>query len=797
MKHRQARSSASSSSQSHGASHGVGHRTGQGTSRIASQRPINRQIGTSGQAVWELPALVGTASLILARCLFHETLRNTDEIIPGQVMAPIIPGAAASLAMDAAMVALAIVVALARVIAAKKSGRPIRLVGWCQGLFFALAGYMLASTAWATDHFAALVGGADLLSAASSLWLISQLVRSWRHFRLVLAACLGLLLIYGIYSLNYRYVDWKSTVDRWVNDTDGTRSRLFAANHWQPGDPAAKQYESNLLAGALTGYNSSANTFSAVIVLLSCGIVGIGIQRTSRRDGLIWLIVPAAGVFAAIWMISHTASRTAWGTLALSIVAFGALAIAGNPLARHRRAVFITCVGLALAAVAAVIATGLIRGNLFHDSLTFRWQYWVASAKLWMAHPILGVGASNFGDFYLQYRLPVAPEEVRDPHNLFVRFFTEGGLIGGLLAIGFVLTLAWQLSAPTLPVADELPYRLPGETSEKGSGLAIMLAIPLVSVVLSLLIGLDFTSDTNYIIVQCYTAGIYLLVMVIGSLVGSIESARRQFVDGRPSPWLVRGAAIGAGLFLLHGMIDFAFFETGPMHLLMLIAGSVLGIRAAGKTSAEPSVASVKSLESSAGNRRYGPMLAGLAVLGVAWVIGVSTLVGPACAAEAQSNDGNLEMNAGQPLAAAESYHRAEELMPSNGLYAYRAAGAQMMAGGEFNSILKDFDQALSAEPMNIRYRLGRARLARMVSPPRYDLALKDYAQVMVLNPNDFNLRIEYAQALVADGQSAQAIDQYKKALWYNDQLPPTEIRRLSPEQVRDVEKEITRLGTR
>ena len=63
----------------------------------------------------------------------------------------------------------------------------------------------------------------------------------------------------------------------------------------------------------------------------------------------------------------------------------------------------------------------------------------MGSLAVFKEHPMLGVGWSNFGLHYLAHRLGQAPEEIKDPHNFLVRFFTELGLVGG------VLVILWQL----------------------------------------------------------------------------------------------------------------------------------------------------------------------------------------------------------------------------------------------------------------------------------------------------------------------------------------------------------------
>ena len=70
-------------------------------------------------------------------------------------------------------------------------------------------------------------------------------------------------------------------------------------------------------------------------------------------------------------------------------------------------------------------------------SLRYRIEYWRASVSMMADHPWLGCGPGNFKQYYTQYKLPEASEEVADPHN----FLLEVGATAGLPAlVVFILT---------------------------------------------------------------------------------------------------------------------------------------------------------------------------------------------------------------------------------------------------------------------------------------------------------------------------------------------------------------------
>src|SRR5690606_36722286 len=91
--------------------------------------------------------------------------------------------------------------------------------------------------------------------------------------------------------------------------------------------------------------------------------------------------------------------------------------------------------------------------TLFHDSLTFRWEYWRGASGVVAERPVVGVGLENFGTHYRRARLPEAPEEVADPHNLLVKLAAELGVIGLLLGLAWLGRLAWEVTRPVVPLA--------------------------------------------------------------------------------------------------------------------------------------------------------------------------------------------------------------------------------------------------------------------------------------------------------------------------------------------------------
>jgi tetratricopeptide (TPR) repeat protein len=83
-------------------------------------------------------------------------------------------------------------------------------------------------------------------------------------------------------------------------------------------------------------------------------------------------------------------------------------------------------------------APSVLRSSRFGGGLeSGRFEMWRVAAQTVTEHPLLGVGADNFAVDYTRERETNA-EEPLYPHSLALRAFSQMGLIGGALFVGFV-----------------------------------------------------------------------------------------------------------------------------------------------------------------------------------------------------------------------------------------------------------------------------------------------------------------------------------------------------------------------
>ena len=115
-----------------------------------------------------------------------------------------------------------------------------------------------------------------------------------------------------------------------------------------------------------------------------------------------------------------------------------------------RRAVALLAAALALAAVGAGVAASTLEDTPRPGLQSGRYDMWRVAAGEFAERPLLGVGADNFAvDFVRERR---TGEEPLYPHSLLLRPFSQAGLVGGVLFLGFVASAL----AAALPRGREL-----------------------------------------------------------------------------------------------------------------------------------------------------------------------------------------------------------------------------------------------------------------------------------------------------------------------------------------------------
>ena len=712
-------------------------------------------------------------ALVITRGSMQEFLREPFEVMPGSDVVPRAAGPAASIGLDLLCCIPALLVLTRRLI---DQSIPLRTPRSLIPLAL-LSGWMLLSTLWAADKFGALVTAGHWTAAVAMLWAALQLVRDWCKLRLVAAVAFGLLPIYVIHGLNYKFIELPDL----IKNFEANKEKYFSQRGLQEGSFAATQFAAKIRLGEMFGYETSPNSFGALLSLLLVVSAGLLIQRLSdlRREppanGPLPISRPpvdptatavAIGMILGLWIMAYTRSRTAFATPVIAIALFLIVWKYHERMALHAKKFYLLGVTIFVLLIAAVIGHGLAHGSLIHSSLTFRWHYWIGSIRIFRLHPLLGVGWNSFGFHYLAQRLAKAPEEIKDPHNFLVRFFTELGFIGGVLAIVWQLRLWWELTRPISPSNPTPKTKSPGVLSfialVAGSG-----------VFLSTVLSVDFSMGA--VELDVLRRFLFVGAMVIASSLAALRTLQTQDPDDRPAPWLLYAILIGVGVFLIHNLIDFSLFEIGPMMLFAVLTGSALGIRRQTESDLRTTPKNMAIL--------YVAAIALWLTTAVIWWVPVLQAERAANAADDAIHANHLDT--ALPLLE-EANRQAWRL---NAEYAFRAA--LVSPPQQFRSHI---NEAILENPLDVPLYVARIHSEMRNTQPDHQLIRDNFNTALKLDPYNVPMRLEYAKALTDFGDRAAAVEQFEMTLRVNDLLNWDEKKRLPPEEVTKIQNQIRAL---
>lgn len=737
-------------------------------------------------------------ALALVLAAVRATMLEGVREAPLQPLDPVPPGAATTLILDLLSCIPAALVLLRRLI-----DTTFRLHGsWVFGIWSLFASLALLSSIWTSDRWLTLVSSPQLISLGLLGWAVFQSVRRWDQLRVVAGWCVGLLLIFVAQGVVWRHMDWPTTVENF----DRMRADFFLQRGWEAGSYAAERFEAKLRAGEIMGFSASPNTFGAAVVMLALIAVGIAIERFRKRDesGLAGLaLVPVAFV---IYLLIYVQSKAAWLALGGGLVLLVFATLLSRFLADRHRLFFTVGLILVLLGITTVLGIGLSRDGLPEDSLNFRWRYWTGAWHVWSTAPVTGVGWAGFADHYLEHRLPVAAEEIRDPHNILIRSASELGVIGVSLLAAWMLLLAWRLTKPTAPAdvtgepessdpSNPIPSPVDGSLGSKASPITSLLWIGVLYMPASIVASIDLSAPVAYVISESVERVLFGLLMILGMAATVLRSTKQIRIDGRPCQTILAALIVSSGIFLIQSQIDMALFETGPLAVLMVVIAAALGVRAAGE-SPRGELLSVPGGTRVASGRRLGPGLIAMSIVGlIGWFAFAILLVIPTWIEQRKTHEADLLAASERWSEAARVYEDAYRVSAfPNHEIALRAAASWSEIAGRYPNALVWAERATEDQPRSINAWLARARLTMLSARSIPQEAIDHFARAVELNPQDIQLRIEFAQVLETAGRFELAAGQISAALETNEAYDPTEAERLSEEQLSNLQRRLVSL---
>jgi O-antigen ligase len=204
---------------------------------------------------------------------------------------------------------------------------------------------------------------------------------------------------------------------------------------------AAGLFESSISAGGL------------LALTIGCAAAAALLARRSESKAAWWL---AAGIQAAALVVSG-----ARGALA-GVVVSAVVATAWILASRHRRplVVWAASIGVLVAGAAALVVPAVLQGgDVATTLLSGRPIIWKSAVLKALAHPVTGTGPDQFSTILVWQPLSGAGIQIQgayDPHNLFLYWLTETGVVGlalTVITIGLAIWVLWRAVRRSGPAA--------------------------------------------------------------------------------------------------------------------------------------------------------------------------------------------------------------------------------------------------------------------------------------------------------------------------------------------------------
>jgi O-antigen ligase len=170
-----------------------------------------------------------------------------------------------------------------------------------------------------------------------------------------------------------------------------------------------------------------------LLYLFAAGLMGVALVMTSSRGGIISLVAEILFfvVVTALWRPEDHEKR-------------------GRRDSRFKGVAI--RVGLGVGLMVALFAGVLLLGGEFSitrfidsvntdDPTTGRAHFWSVTLDIIKAHPWIGTGLGAFGVIYTRYDSRNGLFRLEQAHNDYLQIFSDAGVIGAALALGFIVIL--------------------------------------------------------------------------------------------------------------------------------------------------------------------------------------------------------------------------------------------------------------------------------------------------------------------------------------------------------------------
>ena len=317
------------------------------------------------------------------------------------------------------------------------------------------AALLLVGCAGVALHAARVPSDAEIglpwVFAVSGAFALAHLPHASMWRSVAFAAMLAVVVLLVGRGVLQVFVEHPQTVESYRQ----TREAFLESQGWSPDSAMARNYERRLFQAEASGWFGLSNVYGSLMAAIGLGLGTAGVLALRGRAGdrrVPWVLLVASALCVFALVISRSKGGVGAGVL-------GLVAILAATRFRGRARVVIAAVPVLV--LLGVVARGLVGERIGELSILFRWFYMEGATRIFLDHPLVGVGPAGFKDAYLLAKPAISPEEVTSAHNLLFDWLATLGLFALAWVALFALACRGIGSAiddrepPTPPAWDE------------------------------------------------------------------------------------------------------------------------------------------------------------------------------------------------------------------------------------------------------------------------------------------------------------------------------------------------------
>jgi len=449
-----------------------------------------------------------------------------------------------------------------------------RFSGLEVGLFiFLIAG--VVSVFAASNKRAAVT---DLVTIASPILmavLLVQLLDSTSKIKLVLLVVLSL----GVISTHQCADQFLSSNNIMIRNYMNNPGPQLSAFGIEEGSLEQFLYEHRLFSKDVRGFLTTSNSTGSFLLL--AGFVGIGMLiekvRHSFRaapDSTVCFVFFAGVVLAGLILTQSKGALMAGAAALVLLIIFLSFR---ERIYRYRKPIIIVILLAGAIFAFAVVSYGNTHGRLpGGNSMLVRWQYWAASAKMFLEKPFTGTGGGNFKTYYAYYKNPGAIEVVKDPHSFVFSLLTQYGVFGFAGFLIAVIVPVFKGFFQKQVYGQKLSE--PADTSVLLQSI-LLFAIAVIFLLIRPVVKSDHLGSEAQVIASVILI-LYVMpasIFVLAFCLTLLTIKHYPYEDGF-SVFVKPSILCGLVGVVIANLIDFAIFEPGVLTLFWILAAVVVSI---------------------------------------------------------------------------------------------------------------------------------------------------------------------------------------------------------------------------